>query len=160
MNFREGKASETMSNNSLGSIKSDDIALLLGRIAMVVFFLPSGLSKLFNFARFAAGLSAKTFPFGLPLPFPDVLAVAAVTIEVVGPLLILIGLQTRWVALLMVAFVVMASLTSHRYWEMEGQLRQFNQSGFYKNLGVIGGFLFLYAGGAGVISLDALRRRR
>ncbi len=127
---------------------------------MTVFFFPSGISKLVNFDHFAASLAAKCFPFGIPLPFPYALAVAAVAIEVIGPLLILLGLETRWAALLMVAFVVMASLTTHRYWEMEGQLRQFNQASFYKNIGVIAGFLFLYTSGAGVISWDALRRRR
>jgi putative oxidoreductase len=147
-----------MPGSRIGNLKADDIALLLGRIAMVVFFLPSGISKLFHFSRFAASLAAKTLPFGIPLPFPEVLAVAAVTIEVMGPILLLLGLETRAVALWMVAFVVMANLTSHRYWELEGQLRSFNQSGFYKNIGITAGFLFLYASGAGLISLDALRR--
>ena len=149
-----------MTDTGTGKLKTDDIALLAGRIAMVVFFLPSGLAKLFNFSRFAASLAAKSLPFGIPLPFPEVLAIAAVTIEVLGPVLLLLGLETRTVALWMAAFVIMASLTSHRYWELEGQLRQFNQSGFYKNIGVIAGFLFLYASGAGLISLDAWRRRK
>ncbi len=142
----------------IGKLRTDDIALLLGRVAMVVFFLPSGLAKLFHVSRFAASLAAKTLPFGISLPFPESLAVAAVTIEVVGPILLLLGLETRAVALWMVAFVIMASLTSHRYWEMEGQLRQFNQSGFYKNVGVMAGFLFLYVSGAGMLSLDAWRQ--
>lgn len=149
-----------MSNAGFGNIKSEDVALVLGRIAIVVFFLPSGISKVFNFQHFAAGLAAKGLPFGIALPFPDIFAVAAVAIEVAGPLLILFGLQTRWVALLMVAFVVMASLTSHRYWELEGQLRQINSSNFYKNLAIIGGLLFLYASGAGAISRDAFTKRR
>ncbi len=149
-----------MSNTGFGTIKSEDVALVLGRVAIAVFFLPSGISKVLNFKHFAVGLAAKGLPFGITLPFPDILAVAAVAIEVAGPLLILFGLQTRWVALLMVSFVVMASLTSHRYWELEGQLRQINSSNFYKNVAIIGGLLFLYASEAGAISLDAFKKRR
>jgi putative oxidoreductase len=149
-----------MGYTGVGRLKADDIALLVGRIAMAVFFLPSGISKLLHFSRFAASLAAKTLPFGIPLPFPEALAVAAVAIEVIGPILLLAGFETRAVASWMVAFVIMASLTSHRYWELEGQLRQFNQSAFYKNVGVMAGFLFLYASGAGLISLDALKRRK
>ncbi len=150
----------TTSNNGFGIIKSEDVALILGRIAIAVFVLPSGRSKVLHFNRFALGLAANGLPFGIALPFPYVFAAAAVAIEVAGPLLILIGLRTKWVALLMVAFVAMASLTTHRYWEMEGQLRQINSTNFYKNLAIMGGLLFLYASEAGFFSLDSFKKRR
>jgi putative oxidoreductase len=146
--------------DSVSSITSQDFALLLGRIAIAVLFVPGGLSKLFNFGRFAASMAGKTLPFAIPLPWPELMAIAAVAIEVLGPLLVLIGFQTRRVALLMIAFTLMATLTTHKYWEMEGQPRRENASNFYKNVGLMGGFLFLYASGAGLISLDGRRRKR
>ncbi len=146
-------------NPALSRYDFDDYALLLGRIGIACLFLPSGLSKLVHFTAFAHSLAAKTLPFGVPLPLPILLAIVAVTIAVVGPLLILLGTQTRWVSLVMIAFVVMASLTTHRYWEMQGAMRQANQVNFYKNLGLMGGFLFLYVSGPGALSWDAVRQR-
>ncbi len=137
----------------------DDYVLLIGRVGIACLFLPSGLSKLVHFTAFAHSLAAKTLPLGVPLPLPLALAILAVIVEVVGPLLILLGTQTRWMSLLMAAFVVMASLTTHRYWEMQGALRQANQVNFYKNVALIGGFLFLYVRGPGALSWDALRDR-
>ena len=139
--------------------RTENAALLLGRICIAVLFLPGGISKLFAFTRFATSLAAKTLPFGIPLPFPEMMAVVAVAIEVLGPLFILFGFQTRWVALAMIAFTVMATLTSHKYWEIEGQLRSTNASGFYKNIGVMAGFLFLYASGPGMWSWDRWKRK-
>lgn len=146
-------------NSALSRYDSDDYVLLLGRIGIACLFLPSGLSKLVHFTAFAHSLAAKTLPFGVPLPLPFLLAAVAVTIEVVGPLLILLGTQTRWVSIAMIAFVAMASLTTHRYWEMQGAMRQANQVNFYKNIALIGGFLFLYVSGPGALSWDAARQR-
>lgn len=148
------------SNEINASMTKEDIALLLGRVLMVVLFLPGGLAKLFGFSRFAASLAGKTLPLAIPLPFPDLFAIAAVAIEVGGPLLLLAGYKTRAVALWMVAFVIMANLTSHRYWELEGQLMQSNKSSFFKNMAIVGGFLFLYVSGAGRMSLDAWQKRK
>ena len=127
----------------------DDVALLLGRICMASLFLPSGIGKLLNFGQLVSSLPTRGMPIGMSLPFPEIMAVLAVAIEIGGPVLLLIGVKTRWVALVMIAFVIMASLTSHRYWELEGQLRSANSTQFYKNMTMIGGFLFLYVSGAG-----------
>ena len=148
-----------MSTTQSNTTRADDVALLVGRICLIALFLPSGIAKLLNFSGFASSLAAKTLPFGIPLPFPELLAVLAVAIEVGGPFLLLFGIQTRWVALAMIAFVIMATLTSHRYWEMEEQLRRTNSSSFYKNIAVVGGLLCLYVSGAGQLSWDRWRRR-
>ena len=138
----------------------NDLALLLGRICMASVFLPSGIAKLLGYGKFAASLAGKTLLFGVPLPFPEGLALAAVAIEVIGPILLILGFEIRWIALIMIAFVVMANITSHRYWELEGDLRRANSTNFYKNIGLIGGLLFLYVSGAGAWSWDGWRSRR
>jgi putative oxidoreductase len=148
-----------MSTTRSNTAGADDVALLLGRICLIALFLPSGITKLLNYGRFASSLAARTLPFGIHLPFPELFAVLAVAIEVGGPLLLLFGIQTRWVALTMIAFVIMATLISHRYWEMEEQLRRVNSSSFYKNIGVVGGLLCLYVSGAGQLSWEGWRRR-
>ena len=137
-----------------------DLALLTGRILIALLFVPSGIAKLGNFGRFAASLVGKTLPFGIALPFPELFAVAAVAIEIACPLLILFGLKARYAALLLVAFTLMAPLTSHKFWEMQEPKRHENSGEFYKDLALAGGILFLYASGPGTFSVDGYRGAR
>jgi putative oxidoreductase len=134
--------------------RTRDVVLLLGRLAFAALFLPSGVQKLFNFGAFEASMAAKG------LPFPEIWSVLAVATEAGGGLLLLIGLEARWIALLMVAFVIMATATTHRFWEFEGAARRGQEVNFYKNIAIIGGLLFLYVSGAGRWSWDGGRRRR
>src|ERR671932_1054763 len=124
-----------------------DAALLLGRLAVAALFLPSGVSKLMGFSGFADSLAQKG------LPYPEIWAVLAVLAEVGGGLALVLGWKARWIALLMVAFTIMASATSHRFWEFADPQQYRNQYiHFWKNVAIIGGLLFLYASGPGVWS--------
>jgi putative oxidoreductase len=133
--------------------RTNDAALLLGRLLMAALFVPGGFSKLTAFSAFAASLAAKG------LPYPEIWAALAVAAELGGGLAVLLGFQTRWAALLLIAFTVMASGTSHRFWEYADPERRGQSIQFWKNAAIMGGFLFLYASGPGAWSLDAWRRR-
>src|SRR5439155_12338745 len=110
----------------------NDGALLLGRLLLAALFLPSGISKLLGFAGFAASLGTKG------LPYPEAWAAAAVAIEVLGPNALILGVAPRWTALALIAFVIMATATSHRYWEFtEAAARRAQEVNFYKNAGVL-----------------------
>jgi putative oxidoreductase len=75
-------------------------------------------------------------------------------IDLFGGLLILVGYQTRWAAIALIVFTLLTIFLAHNFWTMEGPARVANQAHFYKNLGLIGGFLFLIALGSGRCSLD------
>jgi putative oxidoreductase len=137
----------------------EDVALLVARLAIVALFLPAGLGKLIHFSSFAASLADKTIWAGVPLPFPRVFAGLAVLAELGGSLLLLGGIFARWAALLLVAFVFMATLTSHRYWEAQPPARQAQQMNFYKNVAIAGGLLGLFVAGPGGVGFDRRRSR-
>jgi putative oxidoreductase len=59
-------------------------------------------------------------------------------------------------AVLMILFTVVATLIAHRFWEFEGAARQTQQSQFFKNLAIVGGYLVLLVSGAGRYSIDRL----
>jgi putative oxidoreductase len=59
----------------------------------------------------------------------------------------------------MILFVIVATGISHRFWEYAEAARRAQESQFFKNLAIIGGFLLLYAGGSGRFSVDAWLRR-
>jgi putative oxidoreductase len=54
-----------------------------------------------------------------------------------------------------VEFVIVATGISHRFWEFAEPARRLQESQFFKNLAIIGGFLVLAVTGAGRFSLDA-----
>ena len=70
-----------------------------------------------------------------------------------------LGLMTRYAAVLMILFVIVATRISHRFWPLQGAERRTQAVQFAKNAAIIGGFLFVFATGAGRASLDRWWRR-
>src|SRR5262245_2145972 len=93
-----------------------DVILLLGRILIGGIFVQSGFDKLMSLDAFAAGLAAR----GLPAALVPVLAAIGASVEFFGGLAIFFGLMTRCAALLMIVFVIVATLVSHRFWVFQG----------------------------------------
>jgi putative oxidoreductase len=132
---------------------SADVILLIGRILLGWIFVRSGYGKMFNIDAVAAGYMSR----GVPL----VIAYLAVPIEFFGGLALMFGLATRYVAILMAVFVVVATLVAHRYWEFaDAAARRAQDSSFYKNVAILGGSFFLFICGAGRLSLDGWLRKR
>jgi putative oxidoreductase len=130
-----------------------DFFLLVGRILLGWIFVRSGYGKMFDIAGVAA-----TFP---PRGIPAWMAYISVPAEFFGGLALLFGFATRYAAVVMIIFTLVATFTSHRYWDFSDVAqRRFQESSFYKNIAIIGGFGLLFVAGAGRISLDALLRKK
>jgi putative oxidoreductase len=127
---------------------------LLGRILIGAIFVQSGLGKLMDLGGFAAMLAAAG------VPMSSVLAPIGAAVEFGGGLAIVFGLGTRHAALLMVAFVIVATLISHRFWDYPPAQQRGQIVNFAKNIAIIGGFLFVFVTGGGHYSLDPWWRRR
>ena len=93
---------------------------------------------------------------------PTFLAYIAVPAEFFGGIALILGLATRYVVLVMVVFMLVATFSSHRYWEFaDAAVRRAQDLNFYKNIAMLGGLLFLFVGSAGRFSIDVwLRKRR
>jgi putative oxidoreductase len=133
---------------------TSDIVLLIGRIFIGWIFVRSGYGKLFDIPAYAA-----TFP---PRGLPLFLAYIAVPAEFFGGLALIFGFATRYAALVMTIFMLVATFSSHRYWDFtDAAARRAQDSNFYKNVAILGGIFLLFACGAGRLSLDAwLSKRR
>jgi putative oxidoreductase len=133
---------------------TSDIVLLIGRIFVGWIFVRSGYGKIFDIPAYAA-----TFP---PRGLPAFMAYISVPAEFFGGLALMLGFATRYAALVMAIFMLVATLSSHRYWDFtNAAARRAQDSNFYKNVAILGGIFFLFACGAGRFSLDAwLRKRR
>jgi putative oxidoreductase len=126
---------------------------LLARCFMGGLFVQSGIVKLMGLDAFAAGLAKNG------VPMADTAALVGAAVEFGGGVAIVIGLQTRNAALLMIAFTIVATLISHRFWELADAARRQQAVQFGKNIAIIGGFLLLFLHGGGRFSLDGWRRR-
>jgi putative oxidoreductase len=132
----------------------NDLALLVGRVAFAALFLPSGFSKLMNLQAFIYNID------GRGVPFAPVLAPISATIEFLGGLALLLGVQVRVASVVLLAFTVLATLIAHRFWEYApGAARQMQQINFFKNVAIVGGFVFLAAHGGGRYCIEQLWRR-
>ena len=123
---------------------------LLGRILLAYFFIPAGIGKLgAGFAGTVGYIASKG------LPMPEVLAVAALMVEIGAGLALLVGFKTRWAALLLALFTLAAAVLFHNYWGVPAGQQMVQQLMFNKNLGIAGGLLAFAAFGAGALSVDA-----
>jgi len=131
--------------------RSEDGALLLGRLFVAALFLPSGFNRLMTLLQFAASLAGKG------MPYPTLLAGVLVAAEFLGPLALIIGLWPRWTALVLIGF------TAATLWMTFGQsvmglvLRPRQNVDFFQSLAIIGGLLFYFASGPGGWSRTSLR---
>ncbi|BDM25543.1 DoxX family protein [Pseudomonas sp. NPDC089428] len=118
---------------------------VVGRVLLAVLFLLSGFSKLTS----PEGTIAYIESSGLP--FPVLSYLAALGVELGLAALLIIGFQTRIVAVVMALFTVMAAFAFHNNLADQGQFIN-----FFKNISIAGGLLQIAAFGGGALSVDAL----
>ncbi|WP_332774720.1 DoxX family protein [Polaromonas sp.] len=124
---------------------------LAGRLLLALVFLPAGIAKIGGFAG-TVGYAAS-----VGLPMPQVGVAIALLVEVLGGLALIVGFGTRWAALALALFTLVASYFFHNYWTLPADQQMMQQLMFFKNLAITGGLLTLAAWGAGAWSVDAKR---
>lgn len=128
----------------------DGATPLVARILLCLVFIPAAIAKAFDWQGNAEYMRSH----GMPL-VPFFLG-AALVIEAVGTLGVILGWYARVAALVMAAYLVPVSLIFHRL-----GTSAFAPTQLLKNAGIIGGLLLVGVHGAGPWSIDAwLRRRR
>tara|TARA_Y100001980_G_C14371808_1_gene176506 strand:- start:202 stop:570 length:369 start_codon:yes stop_codon:yes gene_type:complete len=114
---------------------------LIGRILISSIFLLSGYNKIGNYDGTVDWMES----FGLP----GFLLVPAIILEILAPLLIIIGYKTRVAAGALSLFCIATAVIFHQDFSDQMQL-----IAFMKNLALAGGFLFLVVNGAKGYCLD------
>lgn len=125
---------------------------LVGRLMIAIVFLLSAWGKLTGFDATAGEMA------GRGMPMPQALLVAGIAIELIGGVLLIIGWQTRWAAFALAVFLTVASLYFHDYWSYPPEQVRDQRNHFMKNVGFVGGLIFILGMGAGPLALDNRRR--
>lgn len=124
---------------------------LLGRILLALLFIPAGVGKLTGYAGSVA------YAASAGMPMPQVAVAVALLVEIFAGLALLLGWHTRWAALALALFTLVASFFFHNFWALPADQASMQQMLFFKNLAAVGGLLAFAAFGAGGYSVDARR---
>jgi putative oxidoreductase len=119
---------------------------LIGRILMAIIFLISGLGNV------AAPSATIGYITSLGLPAPTLGYIASMVLEVAGGVLMVVGYQTRLIALLLAAYSIITALIFHHAFGDQNQMFH-----FLKNVAMAGGLIQVVAFGAGAYSFDNRR---
>jgi putative oxidoreductase len=116
---------------------------LIARTFLAVIFIQTGFAKLTDFA----GTQQQIAGAGIPLPF--LVTIFTIAFEILGGLALILGYKARIGGILLLIFLVPATLTFHNPIADPSQWIQ-----FMKNLAIIGGLLMVVAYGSGPVSLE------
>ena len=119
----------------------------IGRLFLSMIFIFSGFTKITGYAATQGYMESMGVP-GMLLPL-------VIAVELFGGLAILFGFKARFVAILLVGFNIISALIFHQFWIDESQMNP-----FMKNIAMAGGFLMIFAHGAGAYSIDNNNHRR
>src|SRR5690349_4654447 len=121
-----------------------DVWLLIGRVLIALVFLMTVWT----------GGPATAYLKSLNYPAPEFMSVLAHVVEWIVVASLVLGIGTRYGALLGFAFVVVAFVTAHRYWEFPEAAKNLQYVFLSKDLAIAGGLLTLFVAGGGRFSVD------
>ena len=114
---------------------------LIARILISALFFLNGIFKINSYEGTMGWMES----FGLP----GILIIPAIALEIIGPILVIIGYQTRAAAAALSLFCLATAIIFHNDFADQSQL-----TAFLKNIALAGGFLFLVVNGAKGFCLD------
>lgn len=124
------------------------LACLLGRIFLGVLFLWAASTKIMDWGGTVHYMASKKMPFiAFFLP-------AAVVMQIIGGISLILGYKVRYGALILIIFILPACIIFHDFWNLSGYERLMEQIIFMKDIGVLGGLLQIAAFGPGPFALE------
>jgi putative oxidoreductase len=124
-----------------------DLGMLIARICLSAVYLFSGIDKLIHRADAIAELNA------LKLPQPELLRPLVIAVQLIGGLMVLLGVHAEIGALMLLGFTVLATLIAHKPFDHEGPARRMQFTIALEHLAICGGLLLLAIVGPGRFAL-------
>ncbi|MEM7553250.1 MAG: DoxX family protein [Cyanobacteria bacterium P01_A01_bin.84] len=116
---------------------------LAGRAFLSVIFLYAGVNHILGFQGTVEMMAKRS------LPIPNLLLLGTIFCCLAGGASILLGFKVKWGAILLILFLIPATLVFHNPIADPSEV-----NAFLKNIGLIGAMLLIYYFGSGPVSLD------
>ena len=117
------------------------IVEFIGRLLLSALFLIEGFAKV--------SMQENVIMYMEDYGVPGILFLPALVVEILFPLLLIIGYKTKWTASVMALFTFIVAVIFHSDFSEGMQMIS-----FLKNIAIAGGFIIVVANGPGKISLD------
>ena len=114
---------------------------LVGRVLLSTLFLVEGVGKI--------SMQEDVVMYMESYGVPGILFIPAIILEILFPLLLIVGYKTKLAASVMALFTFTVAIIFHTDFSEEMQMII-----FLKNLAIAGGFLIIFVRGAGKYSID------
>jgi putative oxidoreductase len=155
MSIQSTESSHPLLSHTDGVASSTtDVVVLIGRILIGWLFLSSSWGKLMNIEGFAGYLK------NLQAPSPEIFSWIGAIVEFLIGVTLILGVGTRYAALVCVLFLLVATALAHRYWEYPAAQMTAQKTNFVKNLAILGGALLLFVTGPGRLSIDRMLSKK
>lgn len=86
--------------------------------------------------------------FAQLIPWTPVILIAATLFELIGGLLVLLGVKEKLGATLLILFLIPATILMHAFWFAEPNAKELQTIMFLKNLAILGGLFLILLYGA------------
>tara|TARA_Y100000590_G_scaffold82674_1_gene92142 strand:+ start:25 stop:405 length:381 start_codon:yes stop_codon:yes gene_type:complete len=116
------------------------IVEFFGRLLLSALFLIEGFEKI--------SIQEDVIMYMEDYGVPGILFLPALVLEILFPLLLIVGYKTKWTALIMALFTFVVAIIFHTDFSDGVQLM------FLKDIAIAGGFMIIIVNGPGKISLD------
>ena len=113
----------------------------VGRLLLSILFLIEGLGKI--------SMQENVITYMEDYGVPGILFLPATALEILFPIILIVGYKTKWAASVMALFTFTVAIIFHTDFS-DGMQMIF----FFKDLAIAGGFMIIVAYGPGKISLD------
>jgi len=110
---------------------------LVGRILLATIFVAAGIGKVTGFDATVGYIAAKA------LPMPQILAIAAIVVELGAGLMLVAGWKARAAAAALLVFTGLAAFLFHAFWAVPPEEAAMQRIQFLKNLAIMGGLFYV-----------------
>ena len=118
--------------------KLDDIAILVGRSLLGLYFLGPGIAKVFDYTNYVSVMQENEVPLTL-IALPIV-----ILIQVIGGIMLILNQNVKASALALFITTIVINIYIHDFWTLEeGVIKAHETQNFVKNLAIAAGLLVL-----------------
>lgn len=118
--------------------KLDDIAILVGRSLLGLYFLGPGIAKVFDYTNYISVMQENEVPLTL-IALPIV-----ILIQVIGGIMLILNQNVKASALALFITTIVINIYIHDFWTLEeGVIKAHETQNFVKNLAIAAGLLVL-----------------